>query len=83
MIVQLIEYLRNRRQGLTYFLFGGVAAIVVWSLTVDLHHAHTWAEKAIPAFWGFFAFISSVVIIYFSRWLARSGISAREDYYDN
>ncbi|MBM9603400.1 hypothetical protein [Desulfopila inferna] len=83
MIVQLIDYLRNRLQGLTYFFFGGIGAIVVWSLTVDLHHAHTWAEKAIPAFWGLFAFISVIVIIYFARWFGRGGITIREDYYDN
>ncbi len=83
MIVQLIDFLRARLQGLSYFFFGAIAAIVVWSLTVDLHHAHTWAEKVIPAFWGIFAFLSAVVIIFFSRWLGRSGIKTREDYYDN
>jgi uncharacterized membrane protein len=83
MIVQLIDYLRNRLKGLTYFFFGGIAAIVVWSLTVDLHHAHTWGEKTIPAFWGLFALISVLAIISFARWFGKGGIKTREDYYDN
>ena len=83
MIVQLIDYLRNRLQAVTYFFFGGIAAIVIWSQTVDLHHAHTWAEKTIPAFWGIFALASAIAIIFFSRWLGKAGIEAQEDYYDN
>jgi len=83
MIVQLIGSLRARLQGVTYFFFGAIAAIVVWSLTVDLHHAHTWAEKVIPAFWGIFAFASAMAIIFFSRWFGRGGIKTGEEYYDN
>ncbi|MEE4240118.1 MAG: hypothetical protein V2I36_01535 [Desulfopila sp.] len=83
MIVQFIDYLRNRLKGLSYFFFGGIAAVVIWSLTVDLHHAHTWAEKFIPAFWGGFGLVSAIVLIFFSRWLGKSGIKTREDYYDN
>ena len=83
MIAQLIDFLRNRLQTVTYFFFGGIVAIVIWSLTVDLHHAHTWAEQHIPAFWGIFGLISAMVIIFFSRWFGRGGIKTREDYYDN
>ncbi len=83
MIVQLIEYLRKRLDLVTYFFFGGIAAVVVWSLTVDLHHAHTWAEKYIPAFWGLFGLISVTVLIFFTRWFGKGGIKTREDYYDN
>ena len=83
MIVQLIDFLRNRLQLVTYFFFIGIAGIAVWSLRVDLHHAHTWAEQHIPVFWGLFALISATLIIMFSRWWGRGGIKAREDYYDN
>lgn len=83
MIVQLIDFLRKHLQATTYFFFGGLAGIVIWSLTVDLHHAHTWAEKHIPAFWGFFGIIATIVIIFFARWFGGSGIKTREDYYDN
>lgn len=83
MIVQFIEFLRKRLQEVKYFFFGTVVAIGIWSLTVDLHHAHTWAEQHIPFFWGLFGIISTVVIIFFSRWYGRGGIKTREDYYDN
>lgn len=83
MIVQFIDYLRNRLQAVTYFFFLGIVAIVIWSVTVDLHHAHTWAEKHIPVFWGIFGILSAIAIIFFSRWLGRAGIEAKEDYYDN
>jgi uncharacterized membrane protein len=83
MIVQLIDFLRKRLQSATYFFFGGIAAVVIWSFTVDLHHAHTWAEQHIPVFWGLFGMISVIVIIFFSRWYGRGGIKTREDYYDN
>lgn len=83
MIVQFIDYLRNRLQAVTYIFLGGVAAIGIWSLTVDLHHAHTWAEIHIPIFWGLFALASAIAIIFFSLWLGKAGIEAREDYYDN
>jgi len=83
MIVQLIDYLRSRLQALKYFFFGIIAAIAVWTFRVDLHHAHTWAEKEIPVFWGIFGFVAATVIIFFSRWFGRGGIKAREDYYDN
>jgi hypothetical protein len=83
MIVQLIDFIRKRLQTATYFFFGVIAAVVIWSLTVDLHHAHSWAEKHIPVFWGIFAMISIIAIIFFSRWYGRGGIKTREDYYDN
>ncbi len=82
MIVQCIEYLKKKATRLRYFLFLIVAIVAVWSLTVDLHHAHTWAEQKIPVFWGLFAGIAVLVLIYFSRWFARCGIKAPEDYYE-
>lgn len=83
MIVQLIDFLRERLRGVTYFFFGGIAAILVWSYTVDLHHAHTWVEKNIPFFWGIFGIVSTMVIIFFSIWFGKGGVKTREDYYDN
>lgn len=83
MIIQLIDYLRSKIQLLTYFFFIGIIGVAVWSLRVDLHHAHTWAEKHIPFFWGLFGIGSATLIIFFSRWFGRGGIKTREDYYDN
>lgn len=83
MIVQFIDYLRNRLKAVTNFFLGGIAAIAIWSLTVDLHHAHTWAEKHIPFFWGLFGLTSAIVIIFFALWVGKAGVEAREDYYDN
>lgn len=83
MIVDLIEFLRKRTRGLSAVFFGIICAILIWSLTVDTHHAHTWAEAHIPFFWSLFGLVSCVVIIFFARWFANSGIATREDYYDN
>ncbi len=83
MIVQFIDYLHNRLQLVRNFFFGVIAAIGIWSLTVDKHHAHTWAEEHIPIFWGLFGIASAVLIIFFSIWFGKGGVKTREDYYDN
>lgn len=83
MIVNLIEYLKDRLPAVRNFCYGGIAVIVVGSMIlVDLHHAHTWVEKHIPGFWAIFAFLATVVLIFFAGWLGKSGIQTREDYYD-
>jgi hypothetical protein len=83
MIVTLIDYLKERLQGLRYLSIAGMAGIVIWSMTVDKHHAHTWAEKAIPGFWGIFGICACILLIFFSRWFGKGGIKVQEDYYDN
>lgn len=83
MIVHLIDYLKDRLQLLKYFAVVALVAIVIWSMTVDKHHAHTWAEKAIPGFWGIFGICACVFLIFFSLWYGKGGIKTREDYYDN
>lgn len=83
MIVNLIDYLRDRLQTVKYCCYGGIALIVIWSLTVDTSHAHTWAEKMIPGFWSLFGLGSCAVAIMVARWFGKSGIMTREDYYDN
>ena len=83
MIVNLIDYLKARLQAVRYFCYGGIAAIVIWSMIVfDPHHAHTWAEKFIPGFWALFGLVSTIVLIFVASWLGKSGIQTREDYYD-
>ncbi len=82
MIVQLIDYLRARLRAVIISCYIGIGMIVVWSLTVSTHHAHTLVEKKVPFFWAIFGFFSCVAIIFFARWLGKSGIKTREDYYD-
>lgn len=83
MIVNLLDYLRERPQRVRYALYGIMALIFIWSLTVDTSHAHSWAEKIIPGFWGWFGLASVAILIMVARWLGKSGIMTREDYYDN
>jgi hypothetical protein len=83
MIVNFIDYLRNRLQTVIYCCYGGITFIVIWSLTVDTSHAHTLVEKMIPGFWSLFGLGSCAVIIMVARLLGKSGIMTREDYYDN
>jgi 4-hydroxybenzoate polyprenyltransferase len=83
MIVNLIDYLKERLQAVKQVCYGIIAVIFLWSaIAVDTHHAHTWIEK-IPGFWSLFGLISCVVLIFFATWFGRSGIQTREDYYDN
>jgi hypothetical protein len=83
MIVNFIDYLRDRLKTVIYCCYGGIALIVIWSLTVDTSHAHTWAEKMIPGFWSLFGLGACAVLIMVARWFGKSGIMTREDYYDN
>ena len=83
MIINLIDYLRDRLQYVTYSCYVAMAFIVLWSLSVDTSHAHTWAEKMIPGFWSLFGLCSCAIVIMVARWYGKSGIQTREDYYDN
>ena len=82
MIVDLIEFLKARPLTVKYCCYGLLVAIILWSMiAVDTHHAHSWLEK-IPGFWSAFGFIAAGIVVFVARWLAKSGIETREDYYD-
>lgn len=84
MIINLIDFLKERLQTVKVGFYIAVAVMVVWSIVgVDTHHAHTWMESHIPGFWSIFSILCCVVFIYFARWFGKSGIMTREDYYDN
>ncbi|MBL4903642.1 hypothetical protein JYT30_00070 [Desulfotalea psychrophila] len=82
MIVNMIDYLRDRLQKVIYCCYGVMIFIVAWSITVDKSYAHSWAEKMIPGFWSLFALCSCGIVIMVARWFGKSGIQTREDYYD-
>lgn len=82
-MIRFIDYLTVNKAIVRFVLYGLSAAIVIWSLTVDTSHAHTWVEQNIPGFWSIFGLVSAVVLIFVARWYARSGIEREEDYYDN
>lgn len=82
-MIRLIDYLTKNKAIVRWLLYGISAVIVVWSLTVDTSHAHTWGEKNIPGFWSIFGFLSAVVLIFAARWYGGAGIERQEDYYDN
>ena len=81
-MIKLIVYLQDHIKMVRWVFYGVLAAILVGSFLVDRHHAHTWPEHHIPFFWSVFGFVAAAVIIIFSFWLGRSGIQARENYYD-
>jgi hypothetical protein len=84
MIVNFIDFLRERQQTVKNCCYIAIGAMLVWTVVgVDTHHAHTWMEAHIPGFWSLFTITSCVILIYFSRWFGKSGIMTREDYYDN
>ena len=82
-MIPFIDYLKDRQRGLRYMFYGLIAGILIWSMTVDTSHAHTWLEQHIPGFWSIFALVSVIVLIFFARWLARAGVEQEEDYYDD
>ncbi len=82
-MIRFIDYLTENKVPVRVVLSVLGVAIVIWSLTVDTSHAHTWVEKHIPGFWSIFAFLSAVVLIVVARWYASAGIEREDDYYDN
>jgi len=83
MIVSFIDWLKQWPRTVRVLSLLAAAAIVIWSLAaVDTHHAHTWVEQHIPAFWAIFGFLAASVLIFIAGWLGKSGIQTREDYYD-
>jgi len=81
MIVELIDYFRDRLSTVVKCCYAVLAALVVIDFFVDKHHAHTWIEH-IPGFWSVFGFVACVLIIIVSKWFGHQGIMTREDYYD-
>lgn len=84
MIIQLIDYLRDRLKSVVKICYGVLALLVVIDAIpsiVDKHHAHTAPEHWF-GFWSVFGFIACVIIIIVSKWFGHQGIMTREDYYD-
>jgi len=82
MIVDLIDFFRDRLPTVIRCCYAVLAALVIIDIFVDKHHAHTWPEH-IPGFWSLFGFVACVAIIIISKWFGHQGIMTREDYYDD
>ena len=82
MIGDCIDCIKAHLSAARKWCYGLLLAIVIWSMIViDTHHVHTWVEK-IPGFWSVFTVISVAFLVYFARWLAKSGIEVEESYYE-
>ncbi|MCG8641525.1 MAG: hypothetical protein MI862_17470 [Desulfobacterales bacterium] len=82
MIVDLIQYLRNRLKRVIRLCWVFLALLAGFdALILDKTKAHTIAEH-LPGFWAVFGFVSCVVIIFVSKWFGKLGITRQEDYYD-
>ena len=82
MIVEFIDYLRDRLPTVIKCCYFVLGLVVVIDIYVDKHHAHTWMEQY-PGFWALFGLLACVLIIIISKWFGQQGIRTREDYYDN
>ncbi|NLC71261.1 MAG: hypothetical protein GX751_07885 [Desulfuromonadaceae bacterium] len=81
-LVRLLEAMGKwRGNGLPVGLIVAGLLLIFEALFVNHDQAHTAMEK-IPGFWSIFGFLSCVVIVFFSKWLAHVGILKPEDYYD-
>jgi hypothetical protein len=84
MIVNLIDYLKERLRTVKALGAIATAVMLIWTVVgVDTHHAHTWMEAHIPGFWAIFTLLACVVLVFFVQWFGKSGIMTREDYYDD
>ena len=82
MIIELIDYAKKYQIALKRWCYGGLVAVIIWSIIViDTHHVHTWLEK-IPGFWSLFTLIAIFLLVCIARWFAKSGIEVHEEYYD-
>ena len=88
-MVKFIDFLRDRLKVVILLCYVGLALLVGWDLMfVDKHHAHTWVEQHIPAWWSIFGFVACALIIILSKlfghfnWFGKFTIMTREDYYD-
>ena len=82
MIVDLIQYLRDRLKGVIRVCWVLLALLAGFdALLLDKEKAHTAAEH-LPGFWALFGLVSCVVIIFVSKWFGKLGITRQEDYYD-
>ncbi len=80
-MTNLIAYLQVHLRTVVAVCFALLAVIASSTFLIDTHQAHTWVEQHIPFFWSFFGFAAAAVIIGTTRWLGRSGIQARTDFY--
>jgi hypothetical protein len=81
-MIALIDYLQARLKTVVTICCVLLAVIACGSLLVDTHHAHTWAEQHVPAFWSLFGFAAAAIIIGAARWFGGSGIQAPTDFYE-
>lgn len=82
MIVSLFTTLSARKKPLMILFIILIVALLAWTLTLDLHHAHTAIEKKLPIFWSLFTIVTTIVLIFFVRGFSKCGIKVREDFYD-
>jgi len=84
MIIELIDYLKERQRAVRVASGIAVAMMLIWTMIgVDSSHAHTWLEKNIPGFWALFTLVACLALIVLARFLGKGGIMTREDYYDD
>ncbi len=82
MIVEFVDYLRGKLGALSKIGIGILVFLLLLdSLVIDKHHAHTSIEH-LPGFWSLFGFVCGAVIIVVAKWYGRQGIRQKEDYYD-
>jgi hypothetical protein len=80
-MTNIIEFLKNHLRLLGYLGCILLVATAIWSLLIDTHHAHSWVEKHVPAFWSFFGFLGAAVIVLVARVFAKAGIQVDDDFY--
>ncbi len=77
----LIEILKKHLLLVSWVCCFLLAVIAGYAVVMDTHHAHSWVEQHIPAFWSLFGLVAAAVIIVVSSWLGKAGLQVDNDFY--
>lgn len=82
-LASLLRYLKGKTRTLIRLSYLVLGLLFVYdALFLDKTHAHIRIVH-IPGFWSIFGFVACVLIILVSKSYGKTGITTREDYYDN
>ena len=83
-LLRLLEFLNRNLKAVVRLSLALLALLILIDVVpglINKHHAHTEIEQ-VPGFWAAFGFLGCLLIFVCSKSYGHTGISNREDYYD-
>ncbi len=81
-MTQFIEFLEKHGKVVAIVCCCLLVVIASLSMMIDNHHAHTWVEHHVPAFWSIFGFLATTAIILIARVCKQAGLQVDNDFYE-